>query len=78
MTVDGGAVVEADGAALRRWRTERAYSLRELAARSGLTQDNIWKIEHGITRKPHPRTIRKLAEALSIEPRALLRAVREA
>lgn len=65
-------VVEANGDALRRERELRGYSLRELAERSGVTQDNIWKIEHGKTRRPHGRTLRRLADALGIEPRELM------
>ena len=60
-------LVEANGEALRRERERRGYSLRELAELSGVTQDNIWKIEHGKTRRPHGRTLRKLAEALGVE-----------
>ena len=64
--------VEADGAALRRLRGARAYSLRELADVAGVTQDNIWKIENGVTRRPHPKTVRKLADALGVVPDDLL------
>ena len=60
-------LVEANGLALRRERERRGYSLRELAELSGVTQDNIWKIEQGKTRRPHGRTLRRLAEALGIE-----------
>ena len=65
-------VVEANGDALRRERELRGYSLRDLAERSGVTQDNIWKIEHGKTKRPHGRTLRRLAEAMGIEARELM------
>jgi transcriptional regulator with XRE-family HTH domain len=65
--------MEANGDELRRLRQERVLSLRELGDRANVTQDNVWKIERGITRRPHPKTIRKLAEALGVEPKALLR-----
>jgi transcriptional regulator with XRE-family HTH domain len=65
--------MDVDGAKLNRIRTERAYSLRELAELAGVTQDNIWKIESGRTRRPHPSTVRKLASALGVAPKDLLR-----
>ena len=58
-----------DGQRLRRLREERALSLRELGALADVTQDNIWKIENGKTLRPHPKTIRKLAKALGVEPK---------
>ncbi len=64
--------MDANGSELRRLRQERALSLRELGEIAGLTQDNIWKIETGVTRRPHPKTIRKLADALGVAPLALL------
>ena len=67
-----------DGAELRRLRTARPYSLRELAKLAGVTQDNIWKIESGRTQNPHPSTVRKLANALGVEPKDLLRSHAEA
>jgi transcriptional regulator with XRE-family HTH domain len=56
---------------LRRIREERALSLRDLAAMSGVAHDTISQIERG-ERQARPSTIRKLAEALRVEPAELL------
>ena len=56
---------------LRELRTDRALSLRELAAASGLSHNTIWQLERG-EGNAHPRTIRKLAEAFGVTPRELM------
>ena len=56
---------------LRNLRELRALSQRELAAKSGLSVTTVNRIEIG-ERKPMPRTIRKLAEALEVQPEELL------
>jgi transcriptional regulator with XRE-family HTH domain len=63
---------EIDGARLRRLREEQALSLRELAEKSGVSFDSIHKLETG-RRAAQPRTIRKLAEALDVEPKELIK-----
>jgi len=65
--------VEVDPAKLRDLRQERAYSLRELAERSGLRENTIWRIEAGRRKNSHPKTVRKLAQALGVEPSELVR-----
>lgn len=70
-------IVDANGDELQRQRVLQGYSLRDLAEKSGVTQDNIWKIEHGVTKRPHGRTLRRLAEALGIEVAQLLKGERE-
>ncbi len=57
---------------LRDLRHERVLSLHELANLSGVSKTTIVEIEAG-RQRPHPATIRKLAAALQIEPRALAR-----
>jgi len=52
---------------LREWRRERLLSLAELAAKAGVTEKTVGEIERGRV-QPHLRTIRRLAEALSVEP----------
>lgn len=57
---------------LRRCREVRLLSQTELAAKSGIPQPTISKLEGG--RAAHGATVRKLAAALEVEPRALLEA----
>ncbi len=63
-------IVRVNVGKLKALRTERALSLRELAAASGLSHTTIWKLEQG-REDAHPRTIRLLAEALDVTPREL-------
>jgi transcriptional regulator with XRE-family HTH domain len=55
---------------LKELRRERVLSLRELEERSGVSYNTIWRIEDG-RQGAHPRTLRKLAEALGVEPAEL-------
>jgi transcriptional regulator with XRE-family HTH domain len=64
-------IVRVDVGKLRALRTERALSLRELAAASGLSHTTIWKLERG-REDAHPRTVRLLAGALDVTPRELM------
>jgi transcriptional regulator with XRE-family HTH domain len=57
---------------LRELRRERVLSLRELEERSDVSYNTIWRIEAG-RQGAHPRTIRKLAEALGVDPKELIR-----
>lgn len=56
---------------LRSVREERALSQRALAAMSSVAHDTIGQLERG-ERQARPSTIRKLAEALGVEPSVLL------
>jgi transcriptional regulator with XRE-family HTH domain len=56
---------------LKELRRERVLSLRELEERSGVSYNTIWRLEDG-RQGAHPRTVRKLAEALGVEPSELL------
>lgn len=64
--------MEVDGVRLRQLRQERALSLRELGERSGVAFDTINKLENE-HREAQPRTIRRLAETLGVEPRELMK-----
>jgi transcriptional regulator with XRE-family HTH domain len=64
--------IEVDGAKLRGLRRRRMLSLRELEQRSGVAFDNINKLENE-RRRAQPRTLRKLADALDVEPRELMK-----
>jgi transcriptional regulator with XRE-family HTH domain len=57
---------------LRRLRNETALSQEELAKRSGVSRATIADLEAG-KRGAQPRTLRKLAGALGVEPRELLK-----
>jgi transcriptional regulator with XRE-family HTH domain len=57
---------------LKALRAERALSLRELGAASGLSHNTLWQLERG-REDVHPRTLRKLAEALGVEPKELMK-----
>ena len=56
---------------VRRLRELRALSQRDLAALAKLSVTTINRIET-TQRKPMPRTVRKLAEALRVTPEELL------
>lgn len=56
---------------LRELRDRASLSQEELAERSGVSRATIADLEGG-KRKPHPKTRRKLAEALKVEPHELL------
>ena len=57
---------------LRQLRVEKALSLRALAERSGVAFDTINKLELG-HRPARLATIRKLADALDVEPKELMK-----
>jgi transcriptional regulator with XRE-family HTH domain len=61
-----------DGARLRQLRQERALSLRELGEMTGVAFDTINKLELE-KRDAQPRTIRRLADALGVEPKELMK-----
>ena len=56
-----------------RWlRREQALSQRDLSRMTGIAFDTISRLETG-KQRAQPRTIRKLADALGIEPRELMK-----
>ncbi len=56
---------------LREWRRRRMMTQRELAEASGVAQVTIARIELGEA-EPRFGTLRKLAQALNIQPEQLL------
>jgi transcriptional regulator with XRE-family HTH domain len=64
--------MEVDMARLRELRRRRVLSLEELAEKAGVGRNTIWRLEHGVM-GAQPRTIRKLAKALDVEPEELVR-----
>jgi transcriptional regulator with XRE-family HTH domain len=65
------ADVKIDGEKVRTARERAFLSKRELAERAGLDRSTIGRIEDGVT-EVYPRTIRKIAEALSVDPTSLV------
>jgi transcriptional regulator with XRE-family HTH domain len=63
---------DVDGARLRQLRREQALSQRDLTRVSGIAHDTISDLETG-KRRAQPRTIRKLAEVLGVEPKELIK-----
>jgi transcriptional regulator with XRE-family HTH domain len=61
-----------DSERLRRTRKERLLTQVELSRMTGVAQDSISALETG-KREAHPGTIKKLAEALGVEPRKLIK-----
>jgi DNA-binding XRE family transcriptional regulator len=57
---------------LRTLRVEHVLTLRELAQEAGVSKDTIWRLENGHS-DAHPSTIRKLAEALEVQPKELVK-----
>ena len=53
-------------------RSEHVLTLRELAEKAGVSKDTIWRLENGHS-EAHPSTIRKLARALGVQPKELVR-----
>ena len=64
------AEVKVDGQKVREAREKAFLSKRELSERAGLDRSTVGRIEVGIT-EVYPRTIRKIAEALSVDPASL-------
>lgn len=58
---------------LRRLRRGRAWSIRKLARRAGVSTETIYSLDHGQREWAWPRTIRRLAEALGVEPEELMK-----
>jgi transcriptional regulator with XRE-family HTH domain len=56
---------------LKELRQRRVLTLHELEDRSGVAYNTIWRLENGRT-GAQPRTIRKLAAALGVEPAELV------
>ena len=59
-------------ARLRELRRRRVLTLEELAEKAGVGRNTIWRLEHGVM-GAQPRTIRKLAKALNVQPEELVK-----
>jgi len=60
------------GERLKQLRIERALRQEDLAERAGVGKNTINRIEKNHT-EPHMTTLRKLAEALDVDPAELVR-----
>jgi transcriptional regulator with XRE-family HTH domain len=65
------ALVKVDGQKLQRLRSRRLWLIGDLAEKSGVHRNTISKLENG-RGGAYPETIRRLAEALDVEPTELL------
>lgn len=65
------APMKIDGGKLRRLRLQKLWTLRDLDERSGVHKIQISAYENSRS-GAHPDTIRKLADALGVEPQELL------
>lgn len=66
------ATVKIDGAKLKRLRERRFLRREELAEATGTHRDHISRLERGEIESPHITTIRKLADALEVDPAELV------
>lgn len=64
--------MEIDVEKLRELRRRRVLTLEELAQKAGVGRNTVWRLEHDVM-GAQPRTIRKLARALGVEPEELVR-----
>ena len=64
--------IEIDGARLRRLRREQALSQQDMERMTGVAQATFSDLEQG-KRGARASTLRKLAEALDVEPKELMK-----
>jgi transcriptional regulator with XRE-family HTH domain len=64
--------VKVDAKKLQDARLAKFWSRDELANASGIHRDHIGRLERGYEGESRPPTVRKLAEALDVDPHELL------
>ena len=64
--------IEVDGARLRRLRRQKALSQQDVERMTGVAQATLSDLESG-KRGARASTLRKLAEALDVEPREMMK-----
>jgi transcriptional regulator with XRE-family HTH domain len=64
--------LQVDTQKLRRLRRRAALSQQELAEKAGSTQETISRLERG-HHAARGRTLRRLADALNVEPKELMK-----
>ena len=63
---------EINGRRLRQLRLERALTQHDLCQMTGMSEDALSRLENEL-RRARPSTIRRLADALEVEPRELIK-----
>ncbi len=58
---------------LKALRADKVWTLQTLSDESGVTLNTIWRLESGNTKSARPSTIHKLAGALGVEPKELVK-----
>ncbi len=61
-----------DGKKVRATREEAFWSKSELTEKAGMDRNTVGRIENGGIIRVQPRTVRKIATALSVEPASLV------
>lgn len=69
---DSGAV-SYDGGKIEALRKAKGWSMGELARRSGLKPPSLWALEHQMTKKPKADTLMRVAAALGVPLREILK-----
>jgi len=64
--------VKIDGKKLHDARLTKFWSRDELAEASGIHRDHIGRLERGYEGESRPPTVRKLAQALGVDPAELV------
>jgi transcriptional regulator with XRE-family HTH domain len=64
--------VEVNPTRCKELRTARGLSIRKLAKEAGVSTETIYSLEHGRRDFIWPKTARKLAEALGVDPAELV------
>ncbi len=70
-------LVEVDGQKIQRLRKQQVWLITDLARESGVHRNIISKLENG-RGGAYPETIRKLAAALGVEPREIVKGAEDA
>ena len=70
-------LVEVDGQKIQRLRKRQVWLIADLARESGVHRNIISKLENG-RGGAYPETIRKLATALGVEPREIVKGAEDA
>ena len=62
-----------DGGKITALREAKGLSMAELARLSGIKPPSLWALEHQVTKKPKAETLMRVAAALGVPMREILR-----